>query len=233
MTCISWLNPHTRLLVSGSADGTLIMWNTLTGERYRRLRGHRGIINDIACTRAGNGCFASASDDGRVLFWDAESRYPVDSLEFGYPITCIEFSDDASLLFVGGVDNAIHAMDLATKNRQYSLLGHKDTVASLALSHAGTRLVSSGLDDSVRVWDVQPFAAATPAQQPGAPQKSARLIRTLDGMASGFESLLIKARWSPDDEFVACGSADHTLNVWKYVNKHPSGCIFQADCVKR
>ena len=134
---------------------------------------------------------------------------------------------------MGGVDNAIHAMDLATKNRQYSLLGHKDTVASLALSHAGTRLVSSGLDDSVRVWDVQPFAAAIPAQQPGVPQKSARLIRTLDGMASGFESLLIKARWSPDDEFVACGSADHTSNVWKYVNKHPSGCIFQADCVKR
>lgn len=175
----------------------------------RRLRGHRGIVNSVACTRCGDGRFASASDDGRVLFWDSESRYPVDVLEFGYPITCVEFSDDASQLFVGGIDNAIHVMDMSTKQRVYSMLGHTNSVASLALSHRGTRLVSSGLDDTVRVWDVQPFAPST--------HPSARLVRTLHGMASGYENLLLRVRWTPDDEYVGCGSADHTANVWKYV----------------
>ena len=58
------------------------------------------------------------------------------------------------------------------------------------------------MDDTVRIWDVQPFAA------------SSRLLRTLHGMASGFENLLLRARWSPDDEYVGSGSADRTSNVW-------------------
>lgn len=211
VTCLAWVSVSgdDRLLVSGSADGTLVLWKTSTGERIRRLRGHRGIVNSVACTRSGDGCIASASDDGRVLFWDLESRYPISSLELGYPVTCVEFSDDAAQLFVGGVDNAIHVIDLATKERVYSLLGHTNSVTSLSLSRTGTHLLSCGLDDTVRVWDVRPYAA------PKVDAKgNARLHRTLLGMASGFENLLLKVAWSPDGECVACGGADHTSNIW-------------------
>lgn len=124
VTCLAWV-PHSgaeRLLLSGSADSTIVLWNSATGERVRRLRGHHGIINDVTCARTG-GRWASASDDGRVLFWEADSRYPVASIELGYPVTCVAFSADATQLYVGGVDNAIHVMDCATLSRQYSLLG--------------------------------------------------------------------------------------------------------------
>ena len=204
VTCLAWCEYESRtLLVSGSADHTLVLWDPQTGERVRRFRGHRGIVNGVACTRSRDGRIASVSDDGRVLLWDCgASRYPIDAIELGYPITCIEFSDDATHLILGGLDNAIHVVDLATHERRFSLLGHTHTVTSVALSHAGTRLVSAGMDDTVRIWDVQPFAA------------SSRLLRTLHGMASGFENLLLRARWSPDDEYVGSGSADRTSNVW-------------------
>lgn len=204
VTCLAWCLFESRtLLVSGSADHTLVLWDPQTGERVRRFRGHRGIVNGVACTRSNDGRIASASDDGRVLLWDCgASRYPIDAIELGYPITCIEFSDDASHLILGGLDNAIHVVDIATKERRYSLLGHTNTVTSVALSHAGTRLVSAGMDDTVRVWDIQPFSAST------------RLLRTLHGMASGFENLLLRARWSRDDEYVGSGSADLTSNIW-------------------
>ena len=124
VTCLAWVpgSGAERLLLSGSADSTIVLWNSATGERVRRLRGHRGIVNSVACTRAG-GRWASASDDGRVLFWAPDARYPVASIELGYPVTCVEFSDDGTQLFVGGVDNAIHVMDCATASRQSSLLG--------------------------------------------------------------------------------------------------------------
>ncbi|SHO76888.1 Similar to S.cerevisiae protein TAF5 (Subunit (90 kDa) of TFIID and SAGA complexes) [Malassezia sympodialis ATCC 42132] len=211
VTCLAWVpgSGAERLLLSGSADSTIVLWNSATGERVRRLRGHRGIVNSVACTRAG-GRWASASDDGRVLFWAPDSRYPVASIELGYPVTCVEFSDDGTQLFVGGVDNAIHVMDCATASRQSSLLGHTDTVASLSLSPAGTHLLSSALDNTVRVWDVRPFA---PPPAPGV-KTHPRLVRTLTGMPSGFEHLLLKAAWSPDGEWAGCGGADHTANLW-------------------
>ena len=75
--------------------------------------------------------------------------------------------------------------------------GHTDTVASLSLSPAGTHLLSSALDNTVRVWDVRPFA---PPPAPGV-KTHPRLVRTLTGMPSGFEHLLLKAAWSPDGEW--------------------------------
>ena len=93
--------------------------------------------------------------------------------------------------------------------------GHTDTVASLSLSPAGTHLLSSALDDTVRVWDVRPFA---PPPAPGV-KTHPRLVRTLTGMPSGFEHLLLKAAWSPDGEWAGCGGADHTANLWKYVHE--------------
>jgi len=120
VTCLAWCEYESRtLLVSGSADHTLVLWDPQTGERVRRFRGHRGIVNGVACTRSRDGRIASVSDDGRVLLWDCgASRYPIDAIELGYPITCIEFSDDATHLILGGLDNAIHVVDLATHERR-------------------------------------------------------------------------------------------------------------------
>lgn len=214
VTTVAWAPTAEDLtLVSGSADHTVIVWNARTGQKVRRFRGHKGIVNCVACTRSGRPLIASGSDDGRVLLWDLDERNFVDLLHFGYPITAVAFSEDASLIFVGGVDNAIHAMDLSTKQRQYSLRGHLETIASLQLSRSGTHLLSSALDDTVRLWDVRPFA---PEPQPG-DVGNPRLYRTLTGAPSGFENLLIHSAWSADGERVASGGADRTCTLWEYV----------------
>ncbi|WFD32308.1 hypothetical protein MSPP1_003353 [Malassezia sp. CBS 17886] len=222
VTCVAWLPPTgERYLVSGSADTTLAVWNTATGEKVRRWRGHKGIVNSVACARSGpRALVASASDDGHVLLWDLEERRPVDAWDFRFPVTAVEFSADASQLFVGGIDNAVHVMDIASKQEHYALRGHADTIASLALSPSGTHLLSSSLDDTVRIWDVRPFAPDREPGQTGDP----RLYRTLTGTTSGFENLLIRAAWSPDGERVASGSADRTCTVWECVQTSALVC---------
>ena len=203
------------MLVSASADGTLILWSAETGEKLRRYRGHRAIVNCVTCMHA-EPKIASASDDGRVLFWAPDARRPVDSLDVGYPVTSIAFSEDGKQLFVGGIDNAIHAYSLLSKQRLYSMHGHRNTIASIALSPKGTHLLSVGMDDSVRIWDVRPYAPDVPRGATHDP----RLVRTMTGMLSGFESLLIKGSWSADGEHVASGGADRSSTVWKYVFAH-------------
>lgn len=212
VTAAAWLPPlpdEDAMLVSASADGTLILWSAETGEKLRRYRGHHAIVNCVICAPT-EARIASGSDDGRVLFWAPDARRPVDSLDVGYPVTAIEFSADGTQLFVGGVDNAVHAYSLKTKQRVFSLQGHTDTVASLALSPKGTHLVSVGMDDSVRIWDVRPYAPDVPRGAMHDP----RLVRTLTGMLFGFESLLIKGSWSADGEHVASGGGDRSCTVW-------------------
>ena len=66
----------------------------------------------------------------------------------------IAFSKNNEILFFGGLDNSIRALNLRTQKLEYTLLGHTDTVTGLALSNRGDHLLSNAMDNTVRTWDV-------------------------------------------------------------------------------
>jgi Prp8 binding protein len=105
----------------------------------------------------------------------------------------------------------VQVYDLMRKEIVFSLRGHINTITSLALSPSGSHLLSTSMDDSVRIWDVQPFAPEPPPGHKG----NVRLHRTLVGSVSGFENLLIKASWSYDGRKVATGGGDRICTVWE------------------
>ena len=118
--------------------------------------------------------------------------------------------------------------DLRTSAISNTLSGHTDTITSLRLSPSGTHLLSSGMDSTSRIWDLRPYIAATGS--------SSRLVKTLLGAPHGYEKNLIKSCWSPDAAFVASGSADRSVIVWRVedgnvVYKLPGhkGCVNEVD----
>lgn len=213
VTAITWsptVPGSAPRLFSASVDGTLIVWSPLKGVKERRLRGHKATINVVVCTRAGREILASGSDDGKVMFWDPEDKHPLDSIDIGYPVTALAFSDDGNQLYVGGVDNEIHVYDLTKKQIVYSLRGHLDTITFLSLSPSASYLLSGSLDSTLRIWDVRPFVPEPPPGHQGSP----RLHRTLTGASAGFESLLIRGCWSRDGQSVGWGGGDRTVTIW-------------------
>lgn len=94
-----------------SADGTLAFINVTTGERVRRLRAHRGVINSLdRALTGGTELIVTAGDDGYVRVWDVEeeSRDAVQEWEIGCPVTAVCWSVDASQIFAAALDNEIH-----------------------------------------------------------------------------------------------------------------------------
>ena len=73
------------------------------------------------------------------------------------------------------------------------LVGHSDTVASLAWSSDGALLATAGLDASVLVWDVMGNKKAT-----------------LEGPVEGVEFV----RWHPRGPVVLAGSEDFSAWMW-------------------
>lgn len=215
VSCLAFSSNISDTLYSGSADGTIIVWSITTGEKQRRLRAHRAIVNCVSATCSGPELIVSASDDGRVMVWDPEAKEPLDILEVEYPVTAVAFSDDSSQIYVGGIDNQIHIYDLTRKSIILSLRGHMDTITSVSLSPSGSHLLSTAFDDTLRIWDVRPFAPEPNPADPNANTANPRLYRTLRGTTfGGFENLLIKAGWSADGEKVVAGGADRTCTIW-------------------
>lgn len=82
------------------------------------------------------------------------------------------------------------------------LQGHTDTITGLQLSPCGSYVLSNAMDNTLRVWDIRPFA----------PEE--RCVNTFTGHQHNFEKNLLRCAWSPDGLKVSCGSADRFVYVW-------------------
>lgn len=111
------------------------------------------------------------------------------------------------------------------KSVAYSLTGHMDTVSGISLSPDGNQLLSNGMDNTVRIWDVKPFSAT-----------GNRLLKTFEGAPHGFEKNLIRPAWSKDGSMIGVGAGDRTMVIWdamtrKILYKLPGhkGCVNDVD----
>jgi Prp8 binding protein len=187
------------------------MTDVTTGQRVRKLRAHRGVINALDRTIAGGAgveLIATASDDSTVKIWEGgedAKKEPVVTLNIGCPATAVCWSADGANVYVGALDNEIHVYDIRNQKEVYTLSGHTDTPTSLALSPNGSYLLSPSFSSQTIIHDVRPFSTSPN-----------RIHRVLSGSPAGFEQTLLRGAWSREDggRRVAVGGADRTVCIW-------------------
>ena len=97
-----------------SADHTISLTDLITGQRTRKIRAHRGVINSIDRTIAGGAgveLVATGADDGMVHVWEGGEeggKQSIATFEVGCPVTSVAWSADGSNVYVGALDKEIH-----------------------------------------------------------------------------------------------------------------------------
>lgn len=202
-------SPDGRILASASSDWTVRLWSAPEGRLLHVLRGHSGHVNSVACSPDGS-ALASASSDGSVRIWhirDTLSRSVLQGHSAG--ARSVAYSPDGHLLASAGDDRLVQLWQVAPVERSSAngvhadqtppdlletLSGHSDSVRALAWSPDGTLLASSGVDRTVRIWDVA--------------------TRTQIGMLIGHSGSVLALAWSPDGATLASSGIDRTVQVW-------------------
>ncbi|XP_039274232.2 U5 small nuclear ribonucleoprotein 40 kDa protein-like [Styela clava] len=195
-------NTDGKYIFTASTDKTVGMFDSETGEKIKRMKGHDSIVNSCASSRRGDQLVASGSDDCTVKVWDVRRKGAVKSLQSTYQVTSVTFNDTAQQIMSGGIDNDIKVWDIRNEKSSMSLRGHKDTITGLSLSADGSFLLSNSMDNTLRMWDVRPYA----------PQE--RCMRIFSGHQHNFEMNLLRCSWSPDGSRIAAGSANRFVHVW-------------------
>jgi WD40 repeat protein len=157
-------SPLRNTLASAGTNGTIYLWNAVTGKELRRLEGHQTIVNCLAFAPSGT-VLASGGEDRTVRFWDVESGKQLRCIptQFGQVYSLV-FSTCGRDLAISGFTlpfrsengkslDAIDILDVASGKVINRLEGHDDRVYALAFSPDGKWLASGGRDGSCRIWE--------------------------------------------------------------------------------
>ena len=195
------------LLASGSLNGTVHLWDAITGEQIRKLT-HQSLINNqpisgVSFSPDGR-TLASGSIDGRIYLWDVikgELRQKIEQnltrvKANWYPlrIHSVSFSSDGKLLASGGPDNTIRVWNVVTGVQKQTLIGHAYKVYCVAFSPNSTTLVSGHTDGTIHLWDAN--------------------TGQYKRMLSGHTDIVTDLVFSPDGKTLASGSQDCSVLLW-------------------
>jgi len=153
----------------------------------------------------------SAGEDQMVIVWDATTRQQLHAWKCDTRIvSSAAFSPNGDRIVtgIGGMkksvsspiqsnasfDKNIKVWDSTNGQELLTLAGHRYSVASVAFSPDGMRLVSGGYDPTIKVWDLA----------------SRREIFTL----SGHTGRITSVAFSPDGKRITSGSDDRTIRLW-------------------
>ena len=193
-----------RLIVTGSIDRTVRLWNTQTGKTVLTLRGHNSEIYAVKFS-PDNQLVASSGYDGRVILWSVKSGKPLRTLELTSWSVAIAFSPDSRQLAVGSQERNIFIYDARNGNIVQTLETNFGIYA-LAFSPDGRYLAEGSF--SIAIWNLQ----------------TGKIVRTLQGHQNSLRAIA----FSKDGLFLVSGSVDKTARLWN-VETGETVKIFQTE----
>jgi eukaryotic-like serine/threonine-protein kinase len=150
---ISWC-PTGERLVSVSADKIARIWNAATGEELGQLQGHSDVVRNAIFSPDGR-IIATGSLDGTLRLWDAETFVELEErYQPSGPVMGLAFSRNGRWLAAGShFDGRVTLIDLNAQ-RQRTLRAQFRSVKAVPFVLEDTVLVTAGLDQTIRFWDL-------------------------------------------------------------------------------
>jgi WD40 repeat protein len=188
------VHPDGSLLVTGSADSTVKIWDANSGRLLHHLRGHGDEVTKARFSANGT-VVASSSVDSTIRIWNVASGRELGVLP-GHKarIQDIAFSPDGKHLVSASNDGTVVLWDIASRSSLGTLL--KEDVGMMAVGYTkdGKRLAAGG---TVRtIWILDPA--------------SRREVVKLDGHVGRIKSV----KFGPQDAFLVSASIDNTVGLW-------------------
>ncbi|MBI1747734.1 MAG: hypothetical protein HYR55_14270 [Acidobacteria bacterium] len=193
----SWVNsvawsPDGRRVVSGSSDGTLMIWSAETYQLITTLRDHESAVLCVAWSP--NGRFiASGSMDETVKIWNPDTYQVIGTYEgHNGRVLTLAIAPDNRRIASGSFDGDVHIWDVQSFERLHARPNPSSQVWAVAWSPNGRQL-AVGMERTAEIWNTETY----------------ELTRSLTGYNWYVYSLV----WSPNGDRLACGGYGE-IKIW-------------------
>ncbi|MDJ0554382.1 MAG: serine/threonine-protein kinase [Microcoleaceae cyanobacterium MO_207.B10] len=204
------IGPQGYILISGSDDKVIKLWNLKTGQMLHRFYGHTAEIYGIAVSRDGKRVI-TGGDDKTILAWNLTKKTIADRFYSycGSPyshrdgaILSVAISPNGKIVASASADHTIKLWNQRNGELLYRLDEHLDKVFCVTYSNANNISInvhnqifaSSSADGLIKIWRVG----------------RCQSLRTLKGHYGGVYSVA----FTPDGQTIVSGSNDTTVKLW-------------------
>eukprot|EP01038_Epipyxis_sp_PR26KG_P004550 gene4550-6422_t len=148
INCVCY-SPDGELIVTGSDDTTIKIWNSKSGECLSTLDGHENSVTSIDFA-VDNRIFVSGSRDNTIKIWDAQSGENLNSM-IGHKdwVNCVTFTLDGMKVISGSDDNTMKIWDCDSCVCLRTIYGFKSGIFSISCSPNNTDIVFCRSNHSV------------------------------------------------------------------------------------
>ena len=186
----------------GGSKGQISLWNTRSGRREAKMRGHRPIwnrskkpvgIRSLTFAPDGN-TFASGSEDMTVRIWNTKKHRKQATLK-GHTgwVTALAFSNDGNIIASGDTDGTVRVWNVKKKRELVELKGHINQVLAVAFTPDGNTLATGSADGTIKLWNT----------------KNGEKIKTL---ATDFTETMVDMVFSKDDTTLTTALFNNTVH---------------------
>ena len=202
-------HPDGAQVITTSCDGTVRMWNTVSGQQlhlFNRIGrafwgsafGHRDAASYGMFSPDGNSVLVTYGDGSAEIrnAISGEVSAEVDAPEkdwITYRVSIPAFNSESTMAATA-FEGTTRVWKVQDGKVVCTLPGHTDFVRFVAFSRNGAKIITTSDDKTARLWD----------------SKTGRLLHTL----SGHTGSVWWADFSPDNSLVVTASADTTSRVW-------------------
>jgi WD40 repeat protein len=184
-----------QLLLSGSGDHNIKIWNVNSGLLLKTFSQHLTITRDTKFTPDGESVISAENE--HIVYWRNVVIGNTGKLLFlGHTknILSIDIDKTNNTVISGSADATIKLWDANTGVEMKTLDHHNGTVYEVEFSPLGHQFASCSSDSTILIWGVD----------------SHKIIQSLEG----HEGVPKTINYHPSGNFLACGSSNSKIYIW-------------------
>ena len=216
------------MLVSGSYDEALFLWDVRTARLMRSLPAHSDPVSGVDFVRDGT-LVASCSSDGLIRIWDTATGQCLKTLvhEDNAAVTSVKFSPNGRFVLAATLDSCLRLWNYVEGRVVKTYQGHKNEKFSINACF-GTYSVDTAAreEDGDEVDGPTAWAFAACGSEDGSIVLWDVSSKEVLQVVKGHEGVVLGADVNVHDEtLVTCG-VDKTIRIWK---KQPVAVVEEQD----
>ncbi|TYH77185.1 hypothetical protein ES332_D04G135500v1 [Gossypium tomentosum] len=228
VTCVA--SAPSSLVASGSADGSIRIWDCDKGSCETTLNGHKGAVTALRYNKVGS-LLASGSKDNDVILWDVVGETGLFRLR-GHrdQITDLVFLDSGKKLVSSSKDKFLRVWDLETQHCMQVISGHHSEIWSIDVDPDERYLVTGSADLELRFYNVKHelMNGESMANETGpetgndgesATQNKWEVLKPFGEIQRQSKDRVATVRFSKSGNLLACQVAGKTVEIFRVLDE--------------